>query len=246
MKTCKQYRNQAWNALKNNWGSAAGTMLMLLILIVVCVLPSYLVGIFAPEKAIIVAVISIVFMFLLVMPLVFSFLNTLLDMVRTSTAPSLGRTFINLKNNWGKLIAYFILLYLIVIAVAALFVGIAFVISIALSSIDGMSVLSGLVLSLISVGSGVSVAIIQLMYSMTPYIIHDNPNISVKEAFRMSRIMMKGHKEDLLLLQITFLFWCLLGLVTFGIALLWVQPYMYTAQAAFYEEIREPQIEGAI
>lgn len=245
MKTSKQYRNQAWDALQNNWGSAAGTTLLILFLSVVCFVPSYLAQRMAsPEIVSITAIISIVLMFLLVSPLTLSFWNTLLDMVRTSTTPSLGSTFNNFKNNWGKLTAYYVILNLLIIAISALFVGLMFIIPTESNSIVG--ILSRIVTMLITLGYIVSVVIIPLMYSMTPFIFHDNPNIGVKEALRASRIMMKGHKEDLLLLYITFIGWIWLGIITLGIALLWVMPYVYTAQAAFYEDIREPQVEGAI
>ena len=76
-------------------------------------------------------------------------------------------------------------------------------------------------------------------YSMTPYILVDNPELSANEAINLSQKMMKGHKSDLFFLQLSFIGWIFLSIFTFGIGLLWVMPYMMTAQAAFYQDIKK-------
>ena len=75
-------------------------------------------------------------------------------------------------------------------------------------------------------------------YAMTPYIVHDNPEMPVRECIRQSQRMMKGYKMKLFLLDLSFIGWILLGIISFGIGLLWVRPYMETAHAKFYEELR--------
>lgn len=76
-------------------------------------------------------------------------------------------------------------------------------------------------------------------YAMTPYILVDNPELSANQAINMSKQMMKGHKFDLFFLQLSFIGWIFLSIFTFGIGLLWVMPYMMTAQAAFYQDIKK-------
>lgn len=76
-------------------------------------------------------------------------------------------------------------------------------------------------------------------YSMTFYIMRDNPDMGGEQAIQRSMAMMKGHKMELFLLSLSFLGWILLGMITLGIGLLWVYPYMYTAMAAFYEELKK-------
>lgn len=71
-------------------------------------------------------------------------------------------------------------------------------------------------------------------YSMTFYILAENPQIGVMSALRKSREMMKGKKAKLFYLHCRFWAWILLGFVTLGIAFLWVTPYMLTANAHFY------------
>ena len=76
-------------------------------------------------------------------------------------------------------------------------------------------------------------------YAMTPYILEDQPELSTTEAIHRSRMMMKGHKFDLFWLGLSFFGWAILGLFTLGIGYLWLAPYMNTAMASFYQEIKE-------
>lgn len=75
-------------------------------------------------------------------------------------------------------------------------------------------------------------------YAMTPYILEENPELSANEAIDRSRAMMKGHKFDLFWLYLSFIGWILLSIFTLGIGLLWLAPYMQTATAAFYEDVK--------
>lgn len=76
-------------------------------------------------------------------------------------------------------------------------------------------------------------------YSMTYYIIADNPEMTSGEAITKSRKMMDGHKLDLFILDLSFIGWYLLCIFTFGIALIYVAPYVATTKALFYEKLKE-------
>ena len=80
-----------------------------------------------------------------------------------------------------------------------------------------------------------------LSYSMTPYILADNPNMSAKEAISASKELMDGHKMDLLFLRLTFIGWDLLAALTFNIGNLWLNPYKHASEAAFYRKILDHQ-----
>ena len=75
-------------------------------------------------------------------------------------------------------------------------------------------------------------------YSMTPYILHDNPELSPTEAIHRSRMMMQGHKFDYFWLLLSFIGWGVLCVFTAGIGFFWLLPYMETSAAAFYEEVK--------
>ncbi len=80
-------------------------------------------------------------------------------------------------------------------------------------------------------------------YAMTPYILEDDEEISGNEAIEKSMRMMDGHKWDLFCLDLSFIGWVLLTILTLGIGVLWLEPYMLTARAAFYEELKSQQPE---
>lgn len=85
-----------------------------------------------------------------------------------------------------------------------------------------------------------------LSYSMAFFILSDNPNIGPNEAIGKSKEMMRGHKMELFLLQLSFIGWILLGIISFGIGYLWIGSYYSAAMAVFYQEIRgENAIEDA-
>lgn len=79
--------------------------------------------------------------------------------------------------------------------------------------------------------------IFSLAYGMVPFVIFDNPGIAPREALRTSRMMMRGHKAELFLLQLSFIGWALLCILC-PIGLLWLCPYMYAATAHFYEDVK--------
>ncbi|MDR0527857.1 MAG: DUF975 family protein [Spirochaetaceae bacterium] len=80
-----------------------------------------------------------------------------------------------------------------------------------------------------------------LSYSMSYYILRDNPDIGVLEAITKSRKMMMGHKGQLFGLYLSFFGWGLLCVITLGIGVLWLVPYISLSLANFYETLKENQ-----
>jgi uncharacterized membrane protein len=76
-----------------------------------------------------------------------------------------------------------------------------------------------------------------LSYSMTYFIISDNPGIDGLEALRKSKEMMRGYKGKLFCLACRFIGWFFLCLLTLGIGFLWLGPYWMTSKAAFYQDL---------
>lgn len=75
-------------------------------------------------------------------------------------------------------------------------------------------------------------------YSMTFYILADDPNISAVDALNKSKAMMDGNKMDLFLMSLSFIGWALLCILTLGIGFLWLFPYMNVSIAKFYQDIK--------
>lgn len=75
-------------------------------------------------------------------------------------------------------------------------------------------------------------------YSQVEYIIHDNPNLTAKQALDVSKRMTNGFKGQLFVRDLSFILWYLLDAVTFGIATIYVTPYTYTVSAMYYENLK--------
>ena len=82
-----------------------------------------------------------------------------------------------------------------------------------------------------------------LAYAQTPYILMDHPEMGWKEALKESQRMMDGHKGELFVLGLSFIPWLLLVCVTFGIAMIYVGPYMQVTYTNFYRTLKEEQLE---
>ena len=84
-------------------------------------------------------------------------------------------------------------------------------------------------------------------YAMTPFILEERPELSANEAIDHSRAMMKGHKFDLFWLILSFIGWLILSVFTLGLGLIWLIPYMQTAMAGFYEDVKaDYEINGGL
>lgn len=78
-------------------------------------------------------------------------------------------------------------------------------------------------------------------YAMAFYISKDNPELSAEGCIRESRNMMDGYKGKLFLLDLSYIGWLLLCLLTCGILTLWVRPKMSAAHSLFYEDLKAVQ-----
>ncbi len=80
-----------------------------------------------------------------------------------------------------------------------------------------------------------------LSYSQTFFLMADDPKLSGREALRKSRALMFGNRWKLFCLFCRFIGWFLLGAITLGLAFLWIIPYLQTALAGFYEDLKAAQ-----
>ncbi len=72
-------------------------------------------------------------------------------------------------------------------------------------------------------------------YMMVPYILAENPGMDRKEAFAISKRMMDGQKWAAFVLELSFLGWIILGVVTCGLlGIFWIQPYINATMTELY------------
>ena len=73
---------------------------------------------------------------------------------------------------------------------------------------------------------------------MTDFILKDDPEISALDAMMKSWKMTNGHKAELFYLFLSFIGWIILSILTLGIGFLLLYPYMQSALAHVYEDLK--------
>ncbi|SHL14531.1 Protein of unknown function [Bacillus sp. bc15] len=85
-------------------------------------------------------------------------------------------------------------------------------------------------------------------YSMSYYILVENPDYTASEALRESKRIMKGQKLKLFVLWLSFIGWFLLaafiGMFTFNLSFIFISPYYNTTVSHFYLDLVKKQDIG--
>ena len=208
MKTCSQYRNLAWNSLTNKWNDAALTMFILCIIAVAFNAPSSIAPVLGLPYQWSYSMGGLGVAVALLLVLPLEW-GFYIGLLQMTRGEE-GSLFTMMWNNFKANYTRYLPAAILVM------------------------ILTGL---LGAVTLGIGAIILGLAYAMVPFILHDNPELSTIDAMKASRELMRGHKWDLFVLYLSFIGWFLLGIITCGIAFFWIQPYVYTAQAHFYEDI---------
>ena len=74
-------------------------------------------------------------------------------------------------------------------------------------------------------------------YSMAYYVKIDHPEYDWNACIKESMRIMDGHKMDLFILDLSFIGWGLLGIITCGIGFIWIVPYYRQTKANFYRSL---------
>lgn len=77
-----------------------------------------------------------------------------------------------------------------------------------------------------------------LRYSQAFFILAENPDKGIRECVNESKELMSGRLWEFFVLQLSFILWILLTMVTCGLAALYVQPYMQITYAGYYLSLK--------
>ena len=81
-------------------------------------------------------------------------------------------------------------------------------------------------------------------YFLVPYIVAENPNMKANEAISLSRKMMKGHKWQCFVMELSFIGWDILGLFTLGLFnVLYTNPYKMASFTEYYAALRRQAVD---
>lgn len=83
-------------------------------------------------------------------------------------------------------------------------------------------------------------------YFAVEYILAENPGIERRRALELSRLMTDGKKWSIFVLQLSFIGWWLLCLLSCGAGFIFLNPYMQATFAEMYCALRDAAFEGNI
>lgn len=105
--------------------------------------------------------------------------------------------------------------------------------------VSALMTLVGLVIAIIGLYLSINRS---LAYAMADYILYDDINDNnysgALDCIEKSKVMMQGNKWKFFLLQLSFIGWFILSLLSFGILYLYLLPYFTTSMVYFYEKIK--------
>ncbi len=259
-----EMRATARQALKGRWNESALAALPLVV--VTCVMVC--VNLFIAGTGISIwsemtnSVILFLLSVLLIAPLAWGLMVAMWHIVQGNRTPAIQLLGDSFKNDWVFAVKFCLYIMVFVILYYFLFIfGASVVLGIGLakSGIDANSLIGLNEIQIMeilqaqapSIGYGFLAVLLlfmavvirlQLMYCLTYFVHIDQPNLSTWAAMQESKRLINGHKWQGLGLQLTFIGWTCVVILTLGIGLLWLQPYLSATMAVFYEELRAEDI----
>lgn len=154
---------------------------------------------------------------------------------------SLGELIFPVRNGTNRFLIVAAVLTLITYAQAiprVIFTNYVNLSSIVNGTIDWNMAFTWAVITLIGVVINI---ILMLNFALAFYFLIDNPDMTAKEALASSHRYMKGNKLRLFFQYISFIGLYLLGILTAGIAYLWLLPYVDQSVTVLYETLVQPE-----
>lgn len=85
----------------------------------------------------------------------------------------------------------------------------------------------------------VGIAVKRYSYYMVPFIAAENPGLTARQAISLSRRMMKGHKWECFVFELSFAGWEILSMMTLGLfGIFYTNPYKTAAFTQYYAGLR--------
>lgn len=97
--------------------------------------------------------------------------------------------------------------------------------------------------SLCTLAGSIVFLILSLFFVLSTYLLLDYPGIGAIDSMKLSAFLMRGNKGRCFYISLSFLGWIFLALISCGIGMLWIIPYMSMTQICFYTDILE-QVDG--
>lgn len=239
------YRAEARRKLVGKWGKAISILLASMLIIFAI---SFVSGIFPKKLSSIISIATLVVEMPLAFGLTIAFIKLYNDEdVKAFDFLSLG--FNNFSKSWGiafqtllKLIIPVIIIvvsYVLIIggtvgtATSSLISTPSFNYSYNVTAKMGTVAIIGFILYIVGF---IWFSIESYYYKIAYLIAAENPELTSKEVVQKSKELMTNRRWRLFCLEFSFIGWAFLAVLTFGIGMLWLVPYMQFATIAFYKD----------
>lgn len=236
-----EVRKEAREALTGRWGK--GVSIVLAFFLVEFAI-GFITGLF--EEGSILSLVMAIIQTIISIPLSFGLAFTFLKLKRNEDVSAFdfwGLGMENFSRAWriaGRTILKMIVPIIIFVLCIAAFVGTTTYYVFALASgtetVPVIVIVIGLIIYIAAIIYLLSVA---LLYELTSLVAYDNKDMTALEVVNESAKLMKGNRWKIILLELSFIGWLILGVFTFGIGYLWLIPYMEVATVCFYEKLAQ-------
>lgn len=240
-----EIRREAREALTGQWGK--GVRIVLAYSLVLFAM-GFIVGLFDPES--IVGLILSVVQLVISVPLGFGIVFAFLKLKRNEDIKAFGFIKLavdNYSRAWritGRTLLKMILPIIVLVVAIFIYAGTVVYSTMQLTAgeagVAGVGLLAGAVIYIVAI---IYVTAVSLLYSLTAYVAYDNKEKTTLEIVNESARLMKGNRWKIILLELSFIGWAILTVLTFGIGYLWLVPYMQVTMVCFYERLAQPKAE---
>lgn len=231
-----EIRKEARESLRGNWGKAVGIVLAYMLI-------SFIVGFvegLAGEGTILYSIIDLAYAIISV-PLSFGLIISFIKLKRGEEVKAFGFLkdgFSRFGKSWG--IGWHTFVRLLLPIVCLVLTIILMTVLILLGSESIIITILGIALYIATL---IYIVSRSFLYVLAYYIGYDKPELSSKECVKKSENLMTGNRGNYFLLQLSFIGWAILAVLSLCIGLLWLTPYIAIAEVCFYDRIVKPEVK---
>ncbi len=245
MMTATNTRKEARESLTGKWGKA---VLIFLVYGVITSILDFISGYAEGNDELLLRLIVLIVQTIVFVPMTYGMVISFMKLKRgeeVGVFDFLTLGFSNFKKSWNIAWNEFLVMIVPVLGIFAVLVVLSYysvassglIMTQSRSSATGSSAI--VIIAFIAIiACGFWSVVKRYSIALSKFIAYDNPEISGKEAIEESQAMMRGNKGNLFVLELSFIGWAILALLTFGIGLLWLYPYIQISQICFYEELK--------
>lgn len=231
-----EIRKETREALRGKWGKAVCIVLAYMLISFIVGFVQGLIG----EKTVLYSIIDLAFLIISV-PLSFGLIISFIKLKRGDDVKAFGFLKDGLSRfskSWG--IAWHTFIKLLLPIICIFLIAILMTLLIFFGNSSPVLTILGIALYIATLIYGVSRS---FLYILAYYIGYDRPELSSKECVKKSEELMKGNRGNYFLLQLSFIGWAILAVLSLGIGMLWLAPYIAIAEVCFYDRIVKPSVK---